>query len=278
MPINNELIGNKTNTQYVAEWEDQIDMDFMQRVIDDVSSSCSIPNPIPLKKIPDLILQCAQWFWQNDDNSVEQRFYLIKNSEFCKGNIFNKIVQLPPQIVAVQGVYKTSNVKYGLLGDFSIERMMMSSYSMFGGVGSINGGFGHNGGMTGYNLQDLVTSLYEVDTFQQTLNPTLSYNYNTFSSKLIVYGDMGRSDVVIDCWKRLPLQDLYNNYYFFRMCVCYVKRALSNIFGFMTFKYPGGVEINFDMYKSDAQDELDKIEEWVNNQHAVDYFFQPNVM
>lgn len=275
MPVQAENCG-VSEKQFTAEWEDQIDLQFMQRVIGDVTGSCILPNPIPLEKIPDYILQAAQWFWQNDDSAVEQRFYLIKNEEFCKGNILNKIVRLPQQIVAVQGVYKTSNVKYGVLGDFSIERMMMSSYAMFGGVGSINGGFGGNGGMIGYNLQDLVTSMFEVDTFQQTLNPTLSYNYNSFSSKLIVYGDLGRSDVVIDCWKRLPLQDLYNNYYFFRMCVCFVKRALANIYGTFTFKYPGGVEINFDMYKSDAQDEIDKIEEWVNEQHAADYFFQPN--
>lgn len=269
---------NCNTNNFTAEWEDEIDREFMVRVIKEVTNSCILPNPIPLEQIPDLILQSAQWFWQNDDNAVEQRFYLIKNSDFCKGNIFNKIIQLPSQIVAIQGVYKTSNTRYGLLGDFSIERMMMSSYSMFGGVGSINGGLGRSGGMVGYNLSDFITSLYEVDTFQQTLNPTLSYNYNTFSSKLIVYGDLGASDIVIDCWRRLSLQDLYNNYYFFRMCVCFVKRALANIYGTLSFKYPGGVEINFDMYKSDAEDEIEKIKEWIENQHAADYFFQPNTI
>ena len=273
--INNKI---ESTTPYTAEWEDQIDLAFMQRVIGDVTMSCSLPNPIPLEKIPDLILQAAQWFWQNDDSAVEQRFYLIQNSEFCKGNVFNKIVQLPQQIVAIQGVYKTSNVKYGALGDFSVERMLMSSYSMYGGVGSINGGLGANGGMTGYNLTDLTVSLYEVDTFDQMLNPTLSYNYNMFSTKLIVYGDLGPSDVVIDCWKRLPLQDLYQNYYFFRMCVCLVKRALSQIYGTFTFRYPGGVEINYDNFKSDADDEIDRIKEHIEEQHACDYFFQPNIM
>lgn len=269
------MSSNTTATPYTAEWEDQVDLEFMQRVIAEVTGSCILPNPIPLERIPDYIIQAAQWFWQNDDNSVEQRFYLISNSEFCKSNPFNKIIHLPEQIVSIQGVYKTSDVKYGVLGDFSIERMMMSSYSMFGGVGAIGSGFGKP---TGYNLTDYVVSMYEVDTFNQTLNPTLSYNFNTFSSKLIVYGDLGRSDIVIDCWKRLPLQSLYSNYYFFRLCVCFVMRSLARIYGTWSFKYPGGVEINFDMYRSDAQDEIEKIEEWVSNQHGADYFFQPNTM
>lgn len=261
-----------------VEWEDAVDMAFMERIVNEVSDTCVLPNPLSLDKIPDYVIQAAQWFWMNDDSAVEQRFYYIKNDEFCKQNALNKIITLPRQIMAVQGVYKTSNIRYGNMGDFSVERMMMSSYSMFGGVGSINSGFGSGGGMTGYSLMDLTTSLYEVDTFQQTLNPTLSYNYNQNSKKLIIYGDLGYSSVVIDCWKRVPIQSLYDNYYFFRMCVCFVKQKLSQIYGTYTFKYPGGVEINLDVYRDPAESELEEIKEWINNQHSVDYFFQPNVM
>ena len=98
-----------TLSPYTPEWEDAIDMQFMQSVIEEVTQSCLLPNPIPLARIPRIIEQVAKWFWQNDDQAVEQRFYLIKNAEFCKGNIMNKIVQLPPQIMAVQGCYKTNN-------------------------------------------------------------------------------------------------------------------------------------------------------------------------
>ena len=274
-------IPNNTHTEDLynnVEWEDAVDMAFMQRVINEVSDTCVLPNPLSLEKIPDYIIQVAQWFWMNDDSAVEQRLYYIKNEEFCKSNALNKIITLPRQIMAVQGVYKASNTRYGNMGDFSVERMMMSSYSMFGGVGSINSGFGSGGGMTGYSLMDLTTSLYEVDTFQQTLNPTLSYHYNQNSKKLNVYGDMGHSSIVIDCWKRVPIQSLYDNYYFFRMCVCFVKRALSQIYGTYSFKLPGGIEINLDVYRDPAENEIEEIKEWINNQHAVDYFFQPNTL
>lgn len=275
-------IPNNSYTQSIyndISWQDEVDLQFMQRVIAEVTQSCVLPNPIPLERIPDIILQVCQWWWMNDDQSVEQRFYLIRNQDLCKHNMFNKIVQLPQQIMGVQGCYKTTNVRYGNLGDFSIERMMMSSYSMWGGAGGLIGynSTGRNGGL-GYNLTDYVATMYEVDTFQQTLQPTLSYNYNMFSKKLVILGDLGRSDLVIDCWKRIPIQAMYENYYFFRMCVCYVKRALSTIYGTFEFKYPGGVTINFSMYSDAASEELEKIEEWVTNNRAVDYFYQPNTI
>lgn len=267
-----------------ATWEDELDMAFMQSVISSVTQSCVLPSPVPLERIPAIILDAARWFWQNDDMAVEQRFYFIPYHELCKDNTFNKIIQLPEQIMEVQGCYRSSETMYGNLGDFSIERMMMSSYATFGGLGSIGGGFGNgfvNGpfnSQLGFKLSDVVIGMYEIDTFKQTLYPTLSYNYNEYSKKLIITGDCKQSNIVIDCWKRVRIQDLYNNYYFFRYCVCQVKKALSQIYGTFTFKYPGGVEINFSVYSDDANEELESIKEWVENNHATDYFFQPNVI
>lgn len=272
---------NQQAIKDVASWEDEVDMAFMQSVIAEVTQSCILPNPIPLDRIPAIVLNSARWFWQNDDMAVEQRYYFIPYSELCKGNTFNKIVQLPEQIMEVQGCYRSSETTYGNLGDFSIERMMMSSYATFGGLGSIGGGPGLGGvfdGSMGFKLSDVVVGMYEIDTFKQTLEPTISYNYNEYSKKLIILGDCKGSNIVIDTWKRVRLQDLYQNYYFFRWCVCEVKKSLAQIFGTFSFKYPGGVEINFSMYSDDAKEELDSIKEWVEQNHAVDYFFQPNTI
>ena len=263
-------------TPYTPEWEDAVDMQFMIEVTQAVRESCLLPMPIPLDRIPQIIAQVAKWFWQNDDLAVERRLYLIKYSEFCKGNVFNKIIQLPPQIMAVDGCYKANYLKYGNMGDFSVERLMLNTYSVYGGIGGV--GVGMGGAIPSYNLKDYVVSMYELDTFEQTLRPTLSYDYNMFSKKLIVYGDMGRSDIVISTWKRIRLQDLYQNYYFFRFCVCEVMKSLTKIFGTFTFKYPGGVEINFSDFKQDADEEIEDIKEEVKENRANDYFYQPNVL
>jgi hypothetical protein len=160
------------------------------------------------------------------------------------------------------------------MGDFSIERMMLSSYSMFGGAGTVGGGMSMQG--TGYSLADVAVSMYEVDTFNQFLNAPLTYNYNPFSGKLVLLGDLGSSDLLIACNQRCKIQDLYNNYYFFRYVVCLCKRALSTIYGMFEFKLPGGVTINYSTLTDQADGEIDKIDEWIQNNRACDYFFMPN--
>ena len=264
-----------------AQIQDEIDYNFIIRVQNEVTQSCALPFALPAERIPEYILQAAQYFWQNCDFAVEERHYFVKNSDICKTSKLNKIVQLPQQIVGVHGVYKVnSGLKYGAMGDFSIERMMLSSYSMFGGAGTIGGAAG--GGMAlggnGFSLADVIVGMYEVDTFNQYLNAPLTFNYNAFSSKLVLLGDLGYSDLLLATMQRCKIQDLYNNYYFFRYVVCLCKRALSTIYGMFEFKLPGGITINYSTLSDQASEEMDKIDEWIQNNRAVDYFFIPNTL
>jgi hypothetical protein len=257
--------------------EDTIDQEFILKVQQEVTQSCALPFALPVDRIPFFIQQAAMYFWQNDDLAVEERIYVIKNSDICKNGTMNKIVKLPEQIMGVHGCFKLQqSLRHGVMGDFSLERMMMSSYSMFGGAGTVGGGFSNTNGMSGYTLTDVMSSLYEVDTFNQMLNPPLTYTYNAFSKKLAILGDLRTSDLLISCMVRCKIQDLYNNYYFFRYVVCLAKRALATIYGTWEFKYPGGVTINYSNLSDQADSEIEQIKEYFEQNRACDYFFQPN--
>ena len=256
------------------------DIAFVTQVIAEVTQSCALPFAIPLDRVIFAIQQCAKWWWENYDLASEERYYMIPNKEVCRGNQFNKLVVLPQQILSVHGTYKVQqHLKYGAMGDFSMERMMLSTYSLMGGAGMVGGGAlpGTYGG-AGYNLTDVVSAMYEVDTFNQTLNPPLTFNFNPYSHKLVLLGDLGYSDLLICCWVRLRVQDLYGIYYFLRHVIAYCKRSLSLIYGMYEFKLPGGVTINYSQLSDEADKEIDEIREWVENQRSVGYFMLPNTL
>ena len=268
----------KDNIDWTPELEDEVDAVFINRVANEIKKSCVIPFSVPTERILEKIYQAAQWFWENVDEAAEERYYLIKNSDICKCDKLNRTIQLPPQIIGIFGCHKLQeDLRYGTMGDFSIERMLMSSYSMFGRAGIIGGGMGLSGG-TGYTLTDVMMGLYEVDTFDQFLNPPLTYNYNKNSHKLVILGNLGHSDLLIQAWKRVRIQDLYNNYYFFRLCVCFCKQDLADILGVWEFKFPGGVTINVERFQATADDEITKIEEWAENNRATDFFMMPKII
>jgi len=256
--------------------EDQVDYQFIQRIIQELTQSCALPLPIPAASIPPLIIQAAQWFWQNCDFCLEERIYLLKNSEF-KRCCNNKLIKLPPQIMSVFGVYKVNpNYYYGAMGDFSLERMVINNTVLASGAGgSLSDTYGNG---SGYNLSDMMAGLYEISTFKSMFDVPLTYNYNEFSNYLNIIGDLGPSDVVLNTMVRCKIQDLYKNYYFFRLCVCFGLRSMATIMGAFTFRLPGGSEINYQVFRDMANEEIQKIEEWVQKNHSADYFIMSNTV
>jgi hypothetical protein len=44
------------------------------------------------------------------------------------------------------------------------------------------------------------------------------------------------------------------------------------------FNLPGGISINYSHLSDQADSEIDKIDEWIQNNRACDYFFMPNTL
>lgn len=254
--------------------EDQIDYMFVQRIIQELTQSCALNLPIPASAIPPLIVQAAQFFWANDDRAVEERWYCLPNREFNKCGP-NAVAKLPKQIISVFGVYKTTNsFMYDALGDFSLERMIINNSALAAGAGGTLSDVYGTG--TGYTLTDVTAALYEVQTYKALFEVPLTFNYNEFSGELVIMGALGDSDLILQTWQRCKIQDLYNDYYFFRYCVCLGLRAMGTIMGTFEFKLPGGVTINASQFADRANEEMGTIAEWLKNNQAASYFFNSN--
>ncbi len=259
-----------------AKMEDQVDYKFIQRIMQELTQTCAINLPMQPSAIPPLIIQAAQYFWENYDGAIEERWYCLPFKEFRKCGP-NMLAKLPPQILSVNGVYKTTeSFSYGVMGDFSLERMLLNNNTLASGMGgSLSDTFGTG---NGYNLQDITAALWEVQTYEQLFDTPLTYNYNPYSNELVILGALGHSDLMLNVYKRLKLQDLYKNYYFFRYCVCLGLRSMAQILGTFTFKLPGGVEINYQVWRDMANEEMEKIDEWIKSNRACDYFINSNTI
>jgi hypothetical protein len=272
-PVNTPMEEYLKHQQQV---EDQIDYQFIQRIIQELTQSCALNVPIPAAAIPNLILQAAQFFWENDDQSIEERYYCIPYRAIAKCGP-NKIIKLPEQIISVFGVYKLQTAfHYGALGDFSLERMIINNSALAAGVGgSLSDVFGTG---TGYNLVDVMGAMYEIQTYKSMFDYPITYNYNMFSKELVLLGDLGKSDLLLQVYKRLKIQDLYKSYYFFRYCVCLGLKSMATIMGTYEFKLPGGITLNYSIWRDMADQEMDKIYEWIQQHHSADYFFNTNTI
>lgn len=257
------------NFNITSELE-EIDISFIQSVLDEVQVSCALPMQIPIQSVVGYIRQAANWFWEMDDAALEERSYAINNRDICKCDKLNKLIKLPPQIYSIHGVFKTDNKYGGNMGDFSLERVMLSNYTY--SYGGAQGGAMY-AGTTNWSMTDVVSNLYELSTFDELLNTPITYNYNRYTHQLVLLGDLGHSSLVINVMQRCNIHDLYNNHWFFRYCVCLVKKGLSTIYGTFEFKLPGGVTINYSSFSDQANEEIEEIKEYLKSNRSASYFF-----
>ena len=68
-------VGMEEYLKQKAQMEDQMDYNFIKRIIQEITQSCALPMPLTASAIPPLILQAAQYFWENYDGAVEERYY-----------------------------------------------------------------------------------------------------------------------------------------------------------------------------------------------------------
>jgi len=265
--------------EYIKEknkLEDQVDYAFVQRIVQELTQSCALPIPVPAAAIPPLIIQAAQHFWDTDDQCIEERYLCLPYKEFIKCGP-NNTVKLPPRIISVFGVYKvTESFTYGVMGDFSLERMILNNSALASGAGgTLSDVFGSG---TGYNLTDVMGALYEVATYKSMFQAPLTFNYNYMSNDLVVLGALGGADLILQCYVRCKIQDMYKNYDFFRYCVCLGLRSMAVIMGTFEFKLAGNITLNYQVFRDMAETEMDKIDERIKMNHSADYFFNTNTI
>lgn len=262
-------------TQLKQLQEDQTDYQFIQRIIQELTQSCALPLPVPAGAIPNLIIQAAQYFWQNDDESSQEMWYCVRNKDITRYGA-NNIIVLPQQILSIAGVFKASDsFNFGVMGDFSIERIIMNNTALASNLGgSMKSAFGD--GLGSFSIADVTAALYEVQSYKSLFDAPLTYDYNYFSHTLEILGAVGRSDLVLDVYKRCKIQDMYNNYYFFRYCVALGLKSMATILGTFEYKLPGGISLNYARFDEIGNSEIEKIQEHIKGNHSPSYILTAN--
>lgn len=94
-----------------------------------------------------------------------------------------------------------------------------------------------------------------------------------FEKFFISFCTTSRDNLVLQVMQKLRLQDLYKSYYFFRLVCAFVKRALSQIYGTFEFKLPGGVILNYSTFTDSANDGIQEVKDWAENNRSINFLY-----
>jgi len=229
-----------------------------------------LPFQLPTKSIKQVISKSAEWFYKKYEDSVEERLFHMEQPLFeTERFLSTKIIVVPECVYSIYGVYKmrasSSNAigGHGAHPDFSVRKSLSQSYYT----------------QTGSQSDDLLyyTAFAALSSMtHEILDYPVTYNYNRNSKKLVILGEVPKFGLALQCQVKLPLGYLMKDEIFFRYCVAYVKMQLARILGTFQMPLAGEAELNYELYREEGREEMEKIQEEIRQDEGMDFFFMSN--
>jgi len=201
------------------------------------------------------------WFYENYRDSVETQYFIIKLEEFQKPAWKEcRVINMPEGVVSVFEVREITGA--GLLGtvdrDFADNKLIASEIylSPFLGDGLVYR-------IAQYQFFDL-TKAFFMDLIR--------FDFNRRTLKLKILGRDPRRDLFIQTYVKIPADKLYDDYYFYRYVTAKSKLSLARQLSFFDFNLMGGIKINVSDLRSEATEEIAKVEQEIKDQDTPDYF------
>lgn len=266
VPINDQTGGPGTLEQTVC-----LD-NFCKKIQQDITVGCMLPMNIPKKEILRIITEAKKWFYKHYEYSVEARLYMILNGAWQTDSFKNTgVLTLPDNVFSVYGVYEVGSgagpIITGSNGgdvDFALDKYIM------GGLYQSDGGMA---GIASENMMFYVVNNMFFDMARDLTISKMSYHYNELTHKLAFTGHRPKREVVIQIFKKIDDCSLFTDDYFYRWVIATTKYQMSRVLGSFNYNLPGNITINFDLIRSDGQDELTELKETIKSEEGTDWFF-----
>ena len=235
--------------------------ELIEQVSRELDSSFALPIQIQASEIERHISQCSTWFYENYRDSVETQYYIIQNDQLKTPEFAaNRTIMMPDCVVSVFEVKEITGA--GLLGtvdrDFADNKLIASEIYL--------------SPMTGDGLVYRMAQYQFFDLSKAFFMDLIRFDFNRRTLKLKILGRDPRRDLFIQTYVKIPDDKLYDDYYFYRYITAKSKLSLARQLSFFDFNLMGGIKINVNDIRSEATEEIAKIEQEINDQNTPDYF------
>lgn len=235
--------------------------ELVQQVLRELDSSFALPVQIQPSEVERNIDQSARWFYENYRDAVETQYYVIQQDQFMTDEFrSNRTILMPECVVSVFEVREITGA--GLLGtvdrDFADNKLIASEIYL--------------SPMTGDGLVYRIAQYQFFDLTKAFFMDLIRYDFNRRTLKLKILGRDPKRDVFMQTYVRIPDEKLYDDFYFYRYVTAKSKLSLARQLSFFDFNLMGGIKINVNDLRSEATEEITKVEQQIKDEDTPDYF------
>ena len=231
-------------------------------VFNELTFSGALPFKLEEKEIKRVISISAKFFYENWRHAVEQKYLVLPlamfNSKFFRQN---RVIKLPD---CVKFVHDFKEIKGGSIfgtidRDFSEQKFIGSEIFLTPFMGE--------------SIMYRTAVFSFLDLTKNMVLDTVAYDYNKNTHQLTVVGHNPIVDCVLNIAKKIELESMYEDELFQRYCRARAKVRLGDMLQTFDFTLPGGVKLNYAIIVTNAEKEMEKVEEMLKNENTPDFMF-----
>lgn len=228
---------------------------------DDITISGAMPLNIPEKEIDRIITQEERLVYKKWRDSCELQYSIMKPSAFQSQEFLaSRTIQLPS---CVWGINAFREIKDGTRF-FGLSDMDLSMEKVFGSDLFLSP-FSSDVIAT----RTVTWSWYDLAKTFTLMDIQFKFNQNTH--RISVAGRTPRFPVLIQAYVGIPEEDLFEDYYFQRACICRTKMQLHRMLKTFDYQVIGGITI-VNTLADEGKTEYDSIQEEKLKQDPADWF------
>lgn len=226
----------------------------------ELTVGCRLPrilDPIEIRRIVEK--RSEPYFYKNYSYAVQKTYYYLDKKVFTIDEFTRYgYITLPCEIQNVTWIFPTS--------DKSLYELGINAPNL-----SVNFGVTNQPYVSSYlsTIGELGTYKTIMDGFSDMLNQltktTFKYDFNENNNRLNFLTSTDKvGSFIIEAYSRIEAECLYDDELFQRYVAAQCKLQISNLLGMFNFNLPGGVSIEPSRLESQADKEMDKVEEEIN--------------
>jgi hypothetical protein len=236
--------------------------ELVEEVKSELTSSCSLPYSISTKEIERIIKKEMRFLYREYRELIQDRIYILDKSYFVSDEF--KDTRTFQMNSCTEGIKKVIEMTDGsrVFGindpDLSFDRLMaadlyltpLSSDQIT--YRTIQWSFWDLA--RGFNLRDI------------------NHDFNPNTHRLIITGRTPTDSLMILAMDHIPEEDAYNDTIVLEWMIAKGKVSLSRILGAFNYNLLGNITINFEQWRAEGQEELERLREKIIGDNCPDWF------
>ena len=235
--------------------------ELIEMVKGEITSSCSLPFSPPDKEIERIISKEMRFLYREYRTLLQDKIYIINKSYYCTPEWkATRTFQLNPCTEGIKQVKELTGGSrvFGINDpDLNFDRLMASDLYLTP-LSSDQ--------ITYRTIQwsfwDLARAFNLVD---------INHDFNPNTHRLIITGRTPIQSLFVLAMDHIPEEDAYEDTIVIEWITAKAKQSLARILGSFNYQLLGGVTINYDQWRNEANEELGILREKIKGDNPADW-------